>query len=447
MARTTPDDQDIGHDQVVDTLEAFARRELPPDASARTWAHVTGCRDCRGRLAVLHGVAPAGGPVPPAERIVPGSSPSPFAPAAPPSPAPSHDLQPLPAEREAAPRPSDSLGPEEAWSTAPWTATAGAGPYPDTQAEPARPRARVVIPVVIAVVAMVAATTVWMRRGESAPDVERVVVATHGVSVRMQYELSVSWEPGPQSDPGAEARVETVTASGVRTVGEDLGHVTSRSDFGGGDDEIEIVTEGDFEWWRLDDPQRRGRRTIEWVRAPRRPPGSGTAYGWQAFRALDDPTRLLDELHRFATTEEVGREDLDGTPVRRLRVAVDLDELRTIRAIRDPSGFELIDDEIRELTFESFDVWVDDEGRLRKVSSSLRFSHVDGDTHRTVETFVLGDYGRRLEVTVPSPARTLDVDSAEEAQAIADGAPLPGNGRSGPHPLDVLRRGGDAVGL
>jgi hypothetical protein len=123
--------------------------------------------------------------------------------------------------------------------------------------------------------------------------------------------------------------------------------------------------------------------------------------GWANFkqaerdapRSPDDPLWLLDALIGVRDATEVGREEVRGVPTTRYRLGIDLaaaDE-QLPRGITAP-GPRLY----RSLRALPAEVWIDDEGRIR------RMSYEHGERRDYWQTTELWDFGLDVEIQVPA---------------------------------------------
>jgi hypothetical protein len=126
-----------------------------------------------------------------------------------------------------------------------------------------------------------------------------------------------------------------------------------------------------------------------------------------------DPRELLDVLESVSgEVETVGTEELRGTPTTHYRATVDLTELD--RFTPKSGGQDLGDmiDKALEQTGLSempFDVWLDDEGLIRKVAANLSIEP-PGQSEKAEAglSFELFDYGLEVDVTPPPADQVAD---------------------------------------
>jgi hypothetical protein len=129
---------------------------------------------------------------------------------------------------------------------------------------------------------------------------------------------------------------------------------------------------------------------------------------------VTDPYAAAEVLRGARTATYVGRTEVAGTPVRHYRGTADL-----ALAARDASGVNRGPFEAAARGFATaevpFDVYLDDEGRVRKIRH--RFSFVGGQSGKPVavaSTALLYDFGVDVEVRLPPGADIYDGKIAEK---------------------------------
>jgi hypothetical protein len=135
----------------------------------------------------------------------------------------------------------------------------------------------------------------------------------------------------------------------------------------------------------------------QWIRIDAAKAGEQVGFNFKAIMG-QTPTEVLAHLRRASTdVTEVGEEDLNGVATTHYRAEIDIDKL--------------VADRVQKLTDASYkpiDVWVDDEGRVRRVKLDFT-SKVDptaaARTH-SVLTVDFSDFGTEVDVQVP-PARQV----------------------------------------
>ncbi|MDQ3952190.1 MAG: hypothetical protein M3279_04390 [Actinomycetota bacterium] len=162
---------------------------------------------------------------------------------------------------------------------------------------------------------------------------------------------------------------------------------------------VEMITIGDRVFQRrLGGP---GGGSPKWIAAD--VPGGG------AFGAGAGPADFLAELDSMADdVTRVGEEELGGVPVVRYRAVVDPDAGGSTLARLAERG---------DVEFDPMDVWVDELGRLRK----LTFGSTVGDESTMRMTMTLSDFGIPVNVAAPDPEDVTDDLQALESESSDSG--------------------------
>jgi hypothetical protein len=136
--------------------------------------------------------------------------------------------------------------------------------------------------------------------------------------------------------------------------------------------------------------------------------------GWANFsetardapRSPDDPLWLLDALVGVRDAMEVDREDVRGVPTTHYRLDIDLatadQELATGVIAPGPRSY-------RSLRALPADVWIDDDGRIR------RLSYEREDNGMYWQTTELWDFGLEVEIEIPSEDELIGPSKADES--------------------------------
>lgn len=155
-----------------------------------------------------------------------------------------------------------------------------------------------------------------------------------------------------------------------------------------------------------------------WVRVD--PASTGKAAGFDLSELRDfsgtDPRSLLDLVKAVSgEIETVGAEELRGVDTTHYRATVDL---RKYEQLVPPAERKELGSMVEDLIEQSglaempFDIWLDEEGRVRKVESA--FSAAPEGTSEELEsslTFELFDYGEDVDIA-PPPAEDVADESA-----------------------------------
>jgi hypothetical protein len=160
-----------------------------------------------------------------------------------------------------------------------------------------------------------------------------------------------------------------------------------------------------------------------WVRMDTTASGADQAFGglsgFEDF-ASQDPRELLELLEKVSgEIETVGAEDVRGTPTTHYRATIDLRDLGKLApsAGDEDEQFGAMFDQLFEqagLGEMPFDVWLDEEGLVRKVQASFSMAPPgeDGSLEASMG-FELYDYGVAVDVTPPPAAEVVDASELE----------------------------------
>lgn len=137
----------------------------------------------------------------------------------------------------------------------------------------------------------------------------------------------------------------------------------------------------------------------------------------QGFGAAD-PTGSLEYLKGFADDlEEVGADEVRGTPVTRYRGTVVVDALLDRVPDEQAEGLRAQLEQLGALGLAGFpvDAWIDDEGLARRLEVRIRPRGEGGDV-RVDMRMDLFDFGEGLEMTLPGADEVSEVSDAASAQ-------------------------------
>jgi hypothetical protein len=120
-----------------------------------------------------------------------------------------------------------------------------------------------------------------------------------------------------------------------------------------------------------------------------------------------NPTQELDSLQAASdNVTVVGKERIGGTVATHYSAIIDPDKLRDELKSRVSGDLEeLVDRSIDELSSETVDVWIDDQGLIRRVSTSATTSSV-GTLNTTVD---FTGYGIHPDIAVPPESEVFDI--------------------------------------
>lgn len=120
-----------------------------------------------------------------------------------------------------------------------------------------------------------------------------------------------------------------------------------------------------------------------------------------------NPSQFLDLLLGAGEVEEVGEEEVRGADTTHYRAVLDLQEAAAAVPEESRESFEAMIDAF-ETTEVPADVWIDDEGRLRKLAASLDPDGPGPDPGASL-TFEMYDFGTTLDLQVPPPDEVTDI--------------------------------------
>jgi hypothetical protein len=209
-------------------------------------------------------------------------------------------------------------------------------------------------------------------------------------------------EPGGQDRFGGQGRFDFERRAGEMT----LRLIEGESDQGLGDAKAVFVDSSVY--YQLPPGALAGGK--RWIRLDLQnvADASGLDFGPLVQGSQADPTQYLLWLSALGPgVTKIGEEDVRGVPTSRYRAAVDLNALESqappgkesewaayVQALRDRLG----------LAFIPVEVWVDEEGLIRRFNHEYGFS-AEGTT--AVVTTELFDFGVPVDVTAPSPDQVV----------------------------------------
>jgi hypothetical protein len=111
-----------------------------------------------------------------------------------------------------------------------------------------------------------------------------------------------------------------------------------------------------------------------------------------------DPTAALEQLKALKDVREVGTSSLTGTTLTHYRGTIDVSKLpAATQTALTASG----------ASFGAVDVWVGGDGYVHKVRV-VNNAKTNGGTASTTLATTLSDFGKKVDVSVPSDAETVD---------------------------------------
>jgi hypothetical protein len=142
----------------------------------------------------------------------------------------------------------------------------------------------------------------------------------------------------------------------------------------------------------------------QWIRINAARAGEQVGFNLKAVMG-QTPDEVLAHLRRASATTvtEVGDEDLNNVPTTHYRADIDLDKLASDRAQR-----------LSDASYKPIDVWVDEEGRVRRLKLDFTAKVAATETARShsILTIDLSDFGTPVEVDIPPPGQIVNATDA-----------------------------------
>jgi hypothetical protein len=135
-----------------------------------------------------------------------------------------------------------------------------------------------------------------------------------------------------------------------------------------------------------------------------------------------DPTQVLEYLRGASDdTQELGRETVRGATTTHYRVTIDL---RRAASSLPPDRQKVVDELVETLGTSRLpaDVWIDDDGRARRVRFSVDIDR-DGPGPPATVNLELFDFGVPVEVQVPPPDQVTDLTALFTPPPTPSGPP------------------------
>jgi hypothetical protein len=176
--------------------------------------------------------------------------------------------------------------------------------------------------------------------------------------------------------------------------------------------QIEVVQDGATGYVRfpaLDGQLPEGKT---WVRSSKGGKAGGFDFDEVEQFARSDPRELLDSLRAVTgEVETVGVEELRGVDTTHYHAVIDPAELAAL-APRDQHSSQSLVDQITArsgLGAIPVDVWIDDDGLVRKLSLELSATQAGASQPSEASlSFELWDYGERVEIPLPPASQVVD---------------------------------------
>jgi hypothetical protein len=126
-----------------------------------------------------------------------------------------------------------------------------------------------------------------------------------------------------------------------------------------------------------------------------------------------DPTQALQYLKAASDdVEEVGREDVRGAETTHYRATIDLRKVPDVAPAEQRERIRRTIDQVIEASGESkipTDVWIDDEGRVRRHRYTQKLVAGEGRTAETTLTMELYDFGVEVDAEPPPASQVTDL--------------------------------------
>lgn len=149
-----------------------------------------------------------------------------------------------------------------------------------------------------------------------------------------------------------------------------------------------------------------------WLRIDAASVGQATG-SLEGFRRLgnNDPSLAVNLVGAASgKVDEVGHEEVRGSPTTRYRTTLDLDNLRSDVPADSKDAVARVGDTLG-VRFIPIEAWVGDDGRLRRVRQTIDLSRARATqlSGTLVTTFELFDFGARADVSEPPPDQATDL--------------------------------------
>lgn len=211
-----------------------------------------------------------------------------------------------------------------------------------------------------------------------------------------------------------------MTGHGVTSLSETKGEMTMNMDAGGQKMEMKMVMLGDIIYMKMPTPHpgAPGKPWMKFDIATMAKQGGLDAASLQQFRNADPSSMLAYFSGVSDDVKEVGRDTVRGEATTKYTTTFDMRKIAA--SVKDPKARQALEQSTAQLgTMElPATIWIDDEGRMRKMVQKLDMSKatVPGASGTMTMTFELYDFGTEVDVEAP-PA-----DQVGDAPAMPGGA-------------------------
>lgn len=126
-----------------------------------------------------------------------------------------------------------------------------------------------------------------------------------------------------------------------------------------------------------------------------------------------DPSQVLQYLQSAGSVEDVGMESIRGVKTTHYQALVDLTKVPELLPAGEQTALEQSYEQLIEQTGEEvipMDVWIDKQGRARRVSSRMSFGLASGMPGASMKWVMdLFDFGAEVDVSPPPPDQVTDL--------------------------------------
>lgn len=240
-------------------------------------------------------------------------------------------------------------------------------------------------------------------------DLQGILAATVGVgNARIAYDIGFDGSTAAPDGP-------LISGAGEFAIGETQQARMDMDMSAAGLGKLEVIQDGVIVYMRGDafkawDPKGRWIRVDTTSDHPNAAAFSGTMS-----QQTDPWAALYYLLGATAPPEVLGPDTIDGEPVRKLRLQLDLDTAVERAPARARDYLLVQADNMRQQgiapAFEA-DLWVDDADRIRRVAYRFDMSTLKGGGQMTMG-YDLSDFGLPIKITVPDPKDVVDIETLD----------------------------------
>lgn len=133
------------------------------------------------------------------------------------------------------------------------------------------------------------------------------------------------------------------------------------------------------------------------------------AYGKLKRGAATNPTQVLGYLRGVSRVTEKGAGRIDGAKTTRYTAKVDIDKVMKGTEPAAAKAMKSVKNRLGSDTF-PMQLWVDEQGRIRKEKVDLHFTTRKGDKAAVNTTVTLSDFGKDVTVSQPPKAKVARLE-------------------------------------